>query len=100
MSRDDLARELIYDALAQLLPTMGRDFTVDIQISPQHDRTKVSTNIQFTPLTAVGRAILPHIRENLTATMQRLAQERGMADYDRKTEPGREPPGTQDQGGG
>ena len=87
MQREDLAKELIYDALAQLLPTMGRDFVVSIQLKP-HDKDKVGTNITFTPLTPLGRAILPHIRDNLTPMMQKLAQERGMAENDQPSEPG------------
>ena len=88
MQREDLARELIYDALAQLLPTMGRDFVVDIKIGP-HDNAQVSTSVSIVPLTPLGAAILPHIKQNLTPTMQRLAQERGMAND--QSESSREP---------
>lgn len=90
MRREELAKELIYDALAQLLPTMGRDFVVDVKVAP-HDDAQVSTSVSITPLTPLGAAILPHIKQNLTPTMQRLAQERGMA-HGRSGETGEQDP--------
>ena len=81
MSKEAYARELVYDSIARLLPTLGRDFTVDIELTadgPEH----VNTTVKFVPITDMGKAILPHMQKNLAITMQRIAAERGMVKHD------------------
>ena len=81
MSKEDYARELVYDSIAQLLPTLGRDFTVDIELTAA-GAEHVNTAVKFVPLTEMGKAILPHMQKHLAITMQRLAAERGMVRHD------------------
>ena len=77
MQRAELAKELIYDALARMLPTLGRDFTVEITTTPGAGDI-VHTDMKFKPLTDMGRAIAPLIRRDLTAAVQALTKERGL----------------------
>lgn len=79
MQRIELARELIYDGIARLLPTMGRDFKIELNITPGEGDI-MHTDLKFIPLTDMGRAIAPLIKRGLTGIMQQMTLERGISE--------------------
>jgi hypothetical protein len=74
MDRNDYARQVIYDAIARLLPTMGRDFNVKIACETASDN-RIKTSVCIIPLTNLGRAIVPHIRDNINMAIREVVKE-------------------------
>lgn len=86
MGRQDLAREIVYDSIARLLPTLGRDFTVDVTFDGFETET-VRTSMKLVALTEMGQAIMPMIRRDLPRMMEQVTKERGMSHDDVQEQP-------------
>lgn len=76
MDRATHIQNMIYDAVAQLLPSVGRDF--DLQVVPGADVSKskdgvpgrlVNTQIKFVALSPIGEAIAPFIEKGILSLM-------------------------------
>lgn len=74
MDKTEHAREFVYEAIARLLPSLGKDFNVDI--SCQVVDGKVRTHVSLIPLTDLGKAIIPYMRKDMRKTLTVIAEER------------------------
>ena len=59
MITDDSIKTAIYDAIARALPTLGKDFSVDISVANRQ------AHVVFKAHTPMGRALVPHLRASL-----------------------------------
>lgn len=60
------ARSLVYEALAELLPVPGRDYTVDVTV--QND----AVSVHIHSLTPLGRLFIAHCQTHLAPKLKEL----------------------------
>jgi hypothetical protein len=73
-SKTEYVTEVVYDAVAAALPTMGRDFTIEIQCEPG-ENNNMKTNVRVIPLTPLGKAIMPHMKAGIKEALNEAAKE-------------------------
>ena len=73
MGNKGIAEDIIYEAVYRLLPTMGRDFEVSVDIVRNGDTFRTSVNIK--PLTELGRVIIPYMRRHIRDMISTVGKE-------------------------
>lgn len=88
---EDMARALVYDAVASLLPALGKDYNIEVDVKPAGNE-RLATNVSIVPLTPLGRLLIPHLQANLSAAMRKIAQEQNDERTEQHTEGAAEQP--------
>jgi len=66
-------KQVVYDAVARLLPVMGKDFLIDVGVDGR-DGARAKVSVIVTPLTPLGKAIVPTLREMLPEEMAKVGR--------------------------
>ena len=66
-TKEMYVRSLVFEAITQLLPTLGRDFTVAINFSDDNH-----IGIDIKDLTRMGKVVKEELIQNLHATLTQL----------------------------
>ena len=64
------------DAIAMLMPSIGRDFTLEVSPGPMQGGS-INLQIGLKALTPLGQEFIKHVQPRLMQTMQQLAKDRG-----------------------
>ena len=78
---------LVYDAAARLLPTMGRDYTLDVTVTPENGQFGI--HITLSAKTEIGRMFAKYLQQHLAEALgNRYAGEEHAHVHNRSEEAG------------
>lgn len=72
-TKTEFVHQIIYDIIANLMPSLGRDFTVDLNVTDEDALGRhVPTSIKIKALTRMGEAVTPIIAEGLNQVITKM----------------------------